>query len=184
VLAERTGMVSGALGARLRRAAQADPGRAAAVFEQAVRLREAAYRLFLAEPGAADDPAPGADDPAAGAASGVPGGADVAVATAVDLATLQSAMRDAAVHRDLVAGSGGYALDWPDTAMPERVIWPLATSVVDVLLSADRARLKQCASDDCNWLFRDASRNRSRRWCEMSQCGNRAKARRYAARHG
>jgi predicted RNA-binding Zn ribbon-like protein len=41
-----------------------------------------------------------------------------------------------------------------------------------------------CRADDCGWLFVDASRNRSRRWCDMSECGNRAKAQRFRARHG
>jgi predicted RNA-binding Zn ribbon-like protein len=36
-----------------------------------------------------------------------------------------------------------------------------------------------CSSDGCDWLFFDQTRNRSRRWCEMKGCGNRAKARRH-----
>jgi predicted RNA-binding Zn ribbon-like protein len=44
-------------------------------------------------------------------------------------------------------------------------------------------RLKACASDGCHWAFYDRSRNRSRTWCAMSVCGNRAKARSYRARH-
>ncbi|MCL4825828.1 MAG: CGNR zinc finger domain-containing protein [Caldilinea sp.] len=35
----------------------------------------------------------------------------------------------------------------------------------------------------CGWLFFDASRNRSRRWCSMEDCGNRAKARLHYKRH-
>jgi len=50
-------------------------------------------------------------------------------------------------------------------------------------VSEERARVKECDSDTCDWLFLDRSRNRSRRWCDMSDCGNRAKARRYQARH-
>jgi predicted RNA-binding Zn ribbon-like protein len=44
------------------------------------------------------------------------------------------------------------------------------------------ARLKACASETCRWAFYDRSRNRSRNWCSMSVCGNRAKARSYRAR--
>jgi predicted RNA-binding Zn ribbon-like protein len=44
-------------------------------------------------------------------------------------------------------------------------------------------RLKACRAEDCRWAFFDASRNRSRTWCSMSVCGNRAKARAYRARH-
>jgi len=36
----------------------------------------------------------------------------------------------------------------------------------------------------CTWLFLDRSRNRSRRWCSMATCGNRAKARRHDRRRG
>jgi predicted RNA-binding Zn ribbon-like protein len=43
-------------------------------------------------------------------------------------------------------------------------------------------RLKVCPADDCLWAFYDHSRNRSRTWCEMEDCGNRAKARAYRER--
>jgi predicted RNA-binding Zn ribbon-like protein len=39
------------------------------------------------------------------------------------------------------------------------------------------SRLKVCPGDDCGWAFYDGSRNRSGRWCSMSVCGGRAKAR-------
>jgi predicted RNA-binding Zn ribbon-like protein len=45
------------------------------------------------------------------------------------------------------------------------------------------SRLKACANETCRWAFYDRSRNRSRTWCAMSVCGNRAKARSYRARH-
>ena len=44
-------------------------------------------------------------------------------------------------------------------------------------------RLKACPNDHCHWAFYDRSRNRSRTWCAMSVCGNRAKARSYRERH-
>lgn len=43
-------------------------------------------------------------------------------------------------------------------------------------------RLKACAADSCRWAFYDHSRNRSRQWCDMAICGNRAKARSYRKR--
>ena len=46
------------------------------------------------------------------------------------------------------------------------------------------ARLKICPADDCLWAFYDFSRNHSRTWCDMSVCGNRAKARTFRARRG
>ena len=44
-------------------------------------------------------------------------------------------------------------------------------------------RLKACRRDTCHWLFYDHSKNRSSRWCHMSICGNREKAKSYRARH-
>jgi predicted RNA-binding Zn ribbon-like protein len=43
-------------------------------------------------------------------------------------------------------------------------------------------RMKICSADDCHWAFIDRSRNRSRTWCAMGVCGNRAKTRSYRAR--
>jgi predicted RNA-binding Zn ribbon-like protein len=44
-------------------------------------------------------------------------------------------------------------------------------------------RLKACSADDCVWAFYDRSRNRSGTWCDMADCGNRAKARAFRERH-
>jgi predicted RNA-binding Zn ribbon-like protein len=44
-------------------------------------------------------------------------------------------------------------------------------------------RLKVCTSNECLWAFYDRSRNRSRHWCSMDVCGNRAKTRSYRARN-
>jgi predicted RNA-binding Zn ribbon-like protein len=80
-------------------------------------------------------------------------------------------------------------LRWQD----ERLVWRWKTLDADpdapALLIAERAlklltdeqpaRLHACASDTCRWLFLDTSKNRTRRWCDMKTCGNRAKARRY-----
>jgi predicted RNA-binding Zn ribbon-like protein len=43
-------------------------------------------------------------------------------------------------------------------------------------------RLKACRADDCMWAFYDHSRNRSGTWCDMEECGNRAKARAHRER--
>ena len=44
-------------------------------------------------------------------------------------------------------------------------------------------RFKACRGDDCRWVFVDGSRNTSRRWCDMANCGNRAKLATFRARH-
>lgn len=43
-------------------------------------------------------------------------------------------------------------------------------------------RMKLCVADDCQLAFYDTSKNRSRRWCSMGECGNREKTRSYRAR--
>jgi predicted RNA-binding Zn ribbon-like protein len=43
-------------------------------------------------------------------------------------------------------------------------------------------RLKLCDGPNCSWLFLDTSKAGRRRWCDMSDCGNAAKARRHYAR--
>ena len=50
-----------------------------------------------------------------------------------------------------------------------------ARSALGLIASDDTERLKICPN--CEWLFIDRSRNRSRTWCDMAVCGNRAKAR-------
>jgi predicted RNA-binding Zn ribbon-like protein len=45
-------------------------------------------------------------------------------------------------------------------------------------------RLKACTSEECLWAFYDRSKNRSRHWCSMEVCGNRAKTRAYRAKRG
>lgn len=55
----------------------------------------------------------------------------------------------------------------------------LARSAAELLSSDWLGRVGQCANKECGWLFLDESRNHNRRWCDMSACGNRAKARRH-----
>lgn len=43
-------------------------------------------------------------------------------------------------------------------------------------------RLKVCPAEACRWAFYDHSKNRSGTWCQMAECGNRAKARNHRAR--
>jgi predicted RNA-binding Zn ribbon-like protein len=60
----------------------------------------------------------------------------------------------------------------------------LADALVDLLRTADPDRLRSCPLPDggCGWLFLDRSRNGSRRWCSMDDCGTHAKSRRLTER--
>lgn len=56
-------------------------------------------------------------------------------------------------------------------------------ALAETMADGSWTRLKACRSDTCQWAFYDGARNRSRQWCDMAVCGNRAKARRYRSRH-
>jgi predicted RNA-binding Zn ribbon-like protein len=86
----------------------------------------------------------------------------------------------AAVERARFVHVGGvFVPDWGGDHL-ERPLWPLAVAALDLLRGGPLDRLKACAS--CPWLFIDTSRNRSRRWCSMDECGVRIKMRRYRER--
>jgi predicted RNA-binding Zn ribbon-like protein len=51
------------------------------------------------------------------------------------------------------------------------------------MLDGTWRRLKTCPGHDCGWAFYDHSRNQTGRWCSMSVCGGRAKARAHYRRH-
>jgi predicted RNA-binding Zn ribbon-like protein len=76
------------------------------------------------------------------------------------------------------------ALQWAPGAVAalEDLTRELARAAARLVGSGTLARVRACAADDCRWWFVDDTRNRSRRWCEMKTCGNRAKLRRYRAR--
>jgi predicted RNA-binding Zn ribbon-like protein len=103
--------------------------------------------------------------------------------TGAALRTLQSRWADAISRARLEPASPGARLivgTSDDMLIPDR----LAHAAIDLLLNADLARLRVCPPDEggCGWLFLDRSRNGSRRWCAMADCGTHAKSRRLTAR--
>ena len=58
----------------------------------------------------------------------------------------------------------------------------LLAIVAEAMLEGTWSRLKACRAEDCRWAFYDHAPNRSRTWCSMAVCGNRAKARAYRSR--
>lgn len=70
----------------------------------------------------------------------------------------------------------------PALAGVEGVIGRLLAIVARAEAEGTWERMKACPADDCLWAFYDHSRNRSRTWCDMAVCGNRAKARTYRRR--
>jgi predicted RNA-binding Zn ribbon-like protein len=55
-------------------------------------------------------------------------------------------------------------------------------SAAELLTSTELARVRECGGENCGWMFLDNSRNHSRHWCDMQDCGNRAKVRRFRQR--
>ena len=101
-----------------------------------------------------------------------------------DLAALNRAQSDAFGQRRLVAEGEEFRWEWPGgSAALDQVLWLVAVSAADLLTLGEMGRVRRCAGDDCTRLFLDTSRSGRRRWCDMSHCGNIAKARRYRALH-
>ena len=144
--------------ARVARTQAARSGSAGAgALTRAMNLREALYAIFGA----------------IAAGRRLPRGA---------VAELESAWREAMAHAHLTAARPGFR--WKLTAALDVVRWQIARDAVALLESDRLDRIKRCpGSQACGWLFLDASRNASRRWCSMDGCGNCAKVRRYVARH-
>ena len=94
-----------------------------------------------------------------------------------------AALADASRHVRLLPAEEGFAWGWDDlTARLDSPLWPILRSAADLLTTGKLDRIKQCPYPHCGWLFVDFSKNKSRRWCEMSVCGNRTKARRHYMR--
>lgn len=80
-----------------------------------------------------------------------------------------------------------FGLDAKPTFTPRRggVIGAIGTILVIMATAAvdgTWVRLKVCSAEDCRWMFYDRSRNRSGTWCQMAECGNRAKVRAFRSR--
>ena len=168
--AVRASVVGATTGVRLLEASEAQPAEARRVHRQAVALSDALYRAFGAV-----------------AEGGVPAPSDLDVIKAV----YAEAMAAASLKQE----DGGLTWTWspamihgepPSLALP---LWPAAFSAIELLTDADPRRVKLCPGGQpegdplrCAWLFYDETKNRSRRWCTMEDCGSAAKIRRLTAR--
>jgi predicted RNA-binding Zn ribbon-like protein len=133
--------------------AQQDAAAAEVVLNEAVMLREAMYRIF-----------------AANAAEARP--------DARDMALFNRAVAEAGGHLAVVPAADHF--HWHFTGAVDdlrRMLYPVVWSAAQLMVSDDLQYVRECAGDGCNWLFMDTSKNHTRRWCSMSSCGNRAKAR-------
>ena len=84
---------------------------------------------------------------------------------------------------ELVPAADGVSLDHRHEGDPiSGALARLSEVVARELTQADKDRLRICANDECRWVFRDNSPAGRRKWCDMSTCGNRAKAARHRER--
>ena len=156
IWAERVGVIDSAGGEILRQEAMHQPEAAAAVFRQALALREALFRIFAT---LIEDTVPETGD----------------------LALLNTAIAASYPHLRLVADAVAvFTWQWADTPYQlDRMLWPVVRSAAEMLTSDELERVRMCQGEHCGWLFVDRSKNRSRRWCDMQDCGNVEKVRRY-----
>jgi predicted RNA-binding Zn ribbon-like protein len=80
------------------------------------------------------------------------------------------------------SGNAGQWRPTPSHAS-EQLSAVLANEALSLLCSPKAGRVGICEGGNCGWLFLDESRGKRRRWCDMSDCGSRAKARRYYEKH-
>jgi predicted RNA-binding Zn ribbon-like protein len=144
---------------RLLAEAERRPTRASTVLRRAIALREAIYAAFKAA--TSDEIGPESA-----------------------LAIINRELHIARAHERLVASRDGFI--WSDAAGDdralERVLWPVVRSATELLTSDRLSRVGQCPGDECGWMFLDTSRSGRRQWCDMRDCGNVAKVRRFRDR--
>jgi predicted RNA-binding Zn ribbon-like protein len=138
--------------------ARRHPAKAAQVLQDAIFLRETIYRIFLS--------IYEEDTPIKG-----------------DLHALSAIYAEAMSKVCIIQKENCFAWDWngKETAL-ERMLWDIARSAAELLVSTELHLLRECAAHDCGWLFLDISKNHSRRWCDMKGCGNRVKVGKHYAR--
>ena len=149
------GTISDQEAQRLSQKAKTDASGGALVLQYAIELREAIYRIF------------------ASIAEGLPVAEEDLVIFNRYLGAIMRSSQIIQQKEDFIWNTNGdpQKLDW--------ILNPLVGSAADLLVSVERQKVKKCGDPACGWLFLDISRNRSRRWCDMRDCGNRAKARRF-----
>jgi predicted RNA-binding Zn ribbon-like protein len=135
--------------------ARRNPGGALTILNRARKLRELLYRIFVV---ADEKKAPGHPD----------------------LQLLNEMLAQAPLRFQVEHEEAGFScLRKPGGSEFAILLGPVIWSAAELLASNHLDKVKQCASDTCGWLFLDQTKNRSRRWCDMADCGSKAKARRY-----
>jgi predicted RNA-binding Zn ribbon-like protein len=142
-------------------AAEADrhPRLAVKALKQAIALRDAVYLTFTAV-------------------------AHNEQADSDGLVTIKDMWGQAVLEAEITPGEKHFTWSWDQKKSSlEYILYPVAHAAMELLLSKNLLQVGQCADDrGCGLLFIDTSKNHSRQWCSMEDCGNRAKAQRYYRR--
>ncbi len=104
---------------------------------------------------------------------------------AAAIAMLNALLADVGAVPQIVAHSGRgphIHVSRPAAPLADRIAAHLAMSLAELVVSGRGSRLRSCAAPECRDVFVDASRNRSRRFCDSRTCGNRQHVAAYRAR--
>lgn len=154
----RAGVLNAEEATRLGRLGSRNPTEALAVWERSIRLRSALQSLFTAI-------------------------ADGKRIRSAWLEALNQELAGAMARSQVVPTESGFTWLWVEGGRAlDCALWPVTRSAADLLTSGPLSTIRVCEGRGCGWLFLDTSRNRTRRWCDMRICGNRAKARRHHER--
>jgi predicted RNA-binding Zn ribbon-like protein len=101
-------------------------------------------------------------------------------------------LSDSGARPWLVDHGGGFGwhmhVTAPEATLEHRLAAQTAFAFADLVRLREEGRLRQCEAPDCDAVFADLSKNRSRRYCDTGNCGNRqhvaAYRERRAARRG
>ena len=165
----RLGVISGADARRLSSAAAGDEKGASRALRRARELRELIYATFRPIADGAEPPGELLDD--------------LRDADRDALANARlAAAGDGATPAGLGSAAHGRAMrwTWPPPHEFTDPLRPIAHAAVELLTNGPLEHVKICGN--CRWLFLDQSRNHSRRWCSMAECGTQMKQRRFVER--
>ena len=95
-----------------------------------------------------------------------------------DLTILNRELSLAMSKAEIFSREGELIWDWKNDGI-ERILFLITRIAAQLLTSSDLEKLKCCSGENCGWLFYDTSKNKRRQWCDMRDCGNLAKARRF-----
>ena len=74
-------------------------------------------------------------------------------------------------HRRLKPSTSEIEFELVGLTGMQRKVSELALQVEEILVTIELARVKKCEGDECEALFIDESKNKSRKWCDMAHCG-------------